>query len=220
MADGQPGSPSEEQATQASPEVAELKATLAVLQKQLEETKHLASEKADAHTAATRKMHEALNQLDQLKKQAEQAKADITEEEAAKLFDNPKHALDYTTKQAREIAERMVVEKFGQLDGKIELLAEEIAKAIVERDRAQDSRLRTLDPRYQSPGFKAAKEKYKDILSDDQILQMVELDGKSKGPSAPAGNREVTTQRQETDVIAAGVKELFGATLARYERKQ
>ena len=186
-----------------------------MLTKQLEETKNLASEKDKAHHAATQKMHEALNRVDTLQKAHDAAKLELSEEEAAKLADDPKKMLEYMQSRTREQLQEVQSATAGQ----IRQLAEEVAKAIVDRDRDNESKIKALDSRYKTPAFQSLKKKYGDLFSDDQIIQMAELDGKPNPPTPPAGTTEVpTTPPPPEDHIVKARDDLFKEVLNRLEK--
>jgi len=208
MAD-QPTEESQDQPPKESdPAVEALRKEMQQQQQKFEQLTNTLSQKDREYSEAVRRMHEATQEAAALKK----AQAvELTEEEAAKLLDDPIKLAKWTQSIVAD-ATRSVEEK-NRAD--LESAMSDVASYLSKKEAEEATRFKQVDPRFNSDSFREAKEKYGDAFTDEQILTIIEKDGGSRAPSAPTGSSAVPARKQEeTDIRDTPMfKAVFGRTL-------
>ncbi|MDA1348049.1 MAG: hypothetical protein O3A47_04170 [Chloroflexi bacterium] len=197
------------------------------LQKQLAEL----AERSDLSEARRQEAVRAMNASQQAAaeerkrieaERAEEESSAISGKELAQLQDDPEEFAKFLANRESKLRAKLRAENAANLAETVKSLSDEVVQVIVDRDRKSEAKFRSLDPRFNSQDFEEAREKWPtDQFTDEQVLVIMEKDGKGRPPGAVAGPARSSAQSRKTELTELDVqrKTYFGAALDRLDKE-
>ena len=191
-----------------------------VLSKQVSELTEKLSSSEEQRGSAIQKMHEATQEKAALQREREEqealSKSLPSREEWASMLDDPERLGKFLVERDRE-REKLSGEKQRQ---ELSAFGREVATAFVDLEDKVMNKVKGVDPVLNSKEFEDLKARFDGTgFSDDQLLMIMEKDGKSRAPGPAAGTTPAvgSTRANNTEGELTGLaKDVYEKTFGSY----